>query len=67
MTIISINTENYNLVVFDAPNLATVNTKEVETGEEISQFFPERLQEALEYCQELGWPVKAFLKHGTYL
>ena len=65
MTIISIDSENYNLVVFDVPNLATVNI--MENGEEKSQFFPERLQEAIEYCQELGWPVKAFLKHGTYL
>ena len=65
MTLISIDSEKYNLVVFDVPNLATVNI--VENGEKKSQFFPERLQEALEYCQELGWPVKAFLKYGTYL
>ncbi len=63
--IILIDPEKYELVVFDTPNLVTVNVEV--NGEKITRFFPERLQEAIEYCQELGWPVRAFLKHGTWL
>ncbi len=63
---IQINPNEYEMIVFDAPNVVTTEIVE-DGGDPITGIFPERLQEAVDYCQELGWPVMAFLKHGTWL
>ena len=61
-----IEPSEYELVVIDAANVIHTEISDDE-GNPIKAIFPERLSDAIEYCIECGWPVKAFLKHGTFL
>lgn len=61
-----IEPSEYELVVIDAANVIHTDISDDE-GNPIKAIFPERLSDAIEYCIECGWPVKAFLKHGTFL
>ena len=61
-----IDSSEYDLVVIDAANVIHTEISDDE-GNPIKAIFPERLSDAIEYCIECGWAVKAFLKHGTFL
>lgn len=61
-----IESSEFEMVVIDAANVVHTEISDDE-GDPIKAIFPERLSEAIEYCLECGWAVKAYLKHGTYL
>lgn len=63
---VTINPDEYELVVIDAANVVHSTILDSDSNE-TPAIFPERLEAAIEYCQEIGWDVQAFLKHGTYL
>ena len=60
-----LNAEDYEVVVIDAANV--VHHHAYDDDENLIQsIFPERLQSCVEFFQESGWDVRAFLKQGTY-
>ena len=60
-----LNAEDYEVVVVDAANV--VHHHAYDDDENLIQsIFPERLQSCVEFFQESGWDVRAFLKQGTY-
>ena len=62
--------DEYEKVVLDGANIIHNDTgieKKDSEGNQITQIRPERLEGAINHCEELGWPTIAFLKTGTYL
>jgi len=59
-----IDSSAYDMVVLDAANIAHHNV--LVDGDEASAIDPGRLEAMVDLCEELGWMVKAFMKHGTY-
>ena len=62
--------EEYEKIVLDGANIIHNDTgieKKDNEGNQILQIRPERLEGAINHCEELGWPTIAFLKTGTYL
>ena len=63
-------TTDYEIVVMDGANLIHDDTgiekyDDVE-GSRIIQILPDRLEAAINHCENLGWPTVACLKRGTY-
>ena len=63
-------TTDYEKVVMDGANLIHDDTgiekyDDVE-GSRIIQILPDRLEAAINHCENLGWPTVACLKRGTY-
>jgi len=59
----------YDKIVIDGPNILHDDTDiemKDDKGERIPQIRPERLKDAIDTCEEKGWPTIAFVKKGTY-
>ena len=60
-----VNADEYDVVVIDAANIVHHHAYDDEENL-IQSIFPERLKSCIEFFQESGWEVRAFLKQGTY-
>lgn len=60
-----LNADEYDVVVIDAANIVHHHAYDDEENL-IQSIFPERLESCVEFFQESGWDVRAFLKQGTY-
>jgi len=59
----------YEKVVMDGANIIHDDTgivKRDDDGNKIIQILPDRLEAAINHCENLGWPTVACLKRGTY-
>ena len=56
---------DFDVVVVDAANVVHHHAYD-EDENLIQSIFPERLESCVDFFQELGWKVRAFLKRGTY-
>ena len=60
-----LDANEYDVVVIDAANVVHHHAYDDEENL-IQSIFPERLESCVEFFQESGWDVRAFLKKGTY-
>ena len=61
--------KEYERIVMDAANVIRDDTGieiKNDNGESLAQVRPERLRDAIEYCERKGWETIAFLQQGTY-
>ena len=61
--------KEYERIVMDAANVIRDDTGieiKNDDGESLAQVRPERLRDAIEYCERKGWETIAFLQQGTY-
>ena len=61
--------KKYERIVMDAANVIRDDTGieiKNDDGESLAQVRPERLRDAIEYCERRGWETIAFLQQGTY-
>ena len=60
-----IKPDEFDVVVIDAANVVHHHRYDDE-GNLIQSIYPERLESCVDFFQEMGWEVRAFLKQGTY-
>ncbi len=60
-----IKADEFDVVVIDAANVVHHHGYDDEENL-IQSIFPERLESCVDFFQEMGWEVRAFLKQGTY-
>ena len=60
-----IKADEFDVVVIDAANVVHHHAYDEEENL-IQSIFPERLESSVDFFQEMGWEVRAFLKQGTY-
>ena len=61
--------DKYETIVIDAANILHNDTGIImknDNGDRVLQIRPERLRDCILFCEEKGWKITAFLKHGTY-
>jgi hypothetical protein len=61
--------KKYERIVMDAANVIRDDTGieiKNEDGESLPQVRPERLRDAIQFCENKGWETIAFLQEGTY-
>ena len=61
--------DKYETIVIDAANILHNDTGIImknDNEDRVLQIRPERLRDCILFCEEKGWKITAFLKHGTY-